>query len=166
MPAPPRRTLHGLAPVIGDGARVLILGSFPGRLSLEAGQYYANPKNQFWEIMENLTGTERGLSYRERIAALVSWRIALWDSIGSCIRVGSADNHIRSPLRNPVGHLLKSYPGIQLIACNGTVSFRFLLDPEQPLAIPVRTMPSTSPANARLSLDGKVRAWSEIMNFL
>jgi hypothetical protein len=37
--------LHGLPPIIDDGARVLILGNMPSVMSLGAQEYYANPRN-------------------------------------------------------------------------------------------------------------------------
>jgi hypothetical protein len=39
--------LHGLPPIINDGARVLILGNMPSVMSLGAHEYYANPRNAF-----------------------------------------------------------------------------------------------------------------------
>jgi hypothetical protein len=39
----------GFPPLSLPSAQVLILGSLPGRLSLERGQYYANPQNAFSE---------------------------------------------------------------------------------------------------------------------
>jgi hypoxanthine-DNA glycosylase len=42
--------LHGLPPIIDDGARVLILGNMPSVMSLGAQEYYANPRNAFWKL--------------------------------------------------------------------------------------------------------------------
>jgi double-stranded uracil-DNA glycosylase len=41
----------GFLPVSSPPARVLVLGSLPGRLPLERGEYYANPQNAFWKIV-------------------------------------------------------------------------------------------------------------------
>ena len=41
----------GFPPISSPSAHVLILGSLPGRLSLERGEYYANPQNAFWKIL-------------------------------------------------------------------------------------------------------------------
>jgi TDG/mug DNA glycosylase family protein len=41
----------GFPPVSSPSSRVLVLGSLPGRLSLERGEYYANPQNAFWTIV-------------------------------------------------------------------------------------------------------------------
>lgn len=37
-------------PAVAEGARVLILGSLPGEVSLARGQYYAFQRNAFWKI--------------------------------------------------------------------------------------------------------------------
>jgi hypothetical protein len=40
--------LEGLPPVLSPHTRLVVLGSFPGVASLQAGEYYAHPRNQFW----------------------------------------------------------------------------------------------------------------------
>jgi hypothetical protein len=45
--APPTTHATGFPPVVGPTSRVLILGSMPGRVSLAAGEYCAQPRNVF-----------------------------------------------------------------------------------------------------------------------
>jgi len=41
-------------PIADQRTRVLILGALPGQISLERREYYANPTNQFWRLMEGV----------------------------------------------------------------------------------------------------------------
>lgn len=69
----------GFPPVATTQATVLILGSLPGRLSLEMQQYYAQPRNTFWKLLGRLYGFEAEQPYADRLAALKENRVALWD---------------------------------------------------------------------------------------
>jgi hypoxanthine-DNA glycosylase len=69
---------RGLPPVLAADTRVLILGSFPGRASLAAAQYYAHPRNHFWPLMDALLGEALAARpYGERLARLRARGIGL-----------------------------------------------------------------------------------------
>jgi TDG/mug DNA glycosylase family protein len=76
----------GLPPVRGQSTEVIILGNFPGRLSLLDHEYYGNPQNHFWKIVEAFFQIDHHLPYSVRINRLTDQRIALWDVISACSR--------------------------------------------------------------------------------
>ena len=161
---------EGLSPIIGNEPRVLILGSFPSVISLERSGYYANPRNQFWKIMEAVCGIPETAGYQERIRFLKENHIALWDVVGGCSRTGSADASLKNIQTNNIAGILAEHPGIQCIVLNGRTAERLFLQAfrEDPV-ISSRTilgMPSTSPANAGMSLPEKVLKWKEILTYL
>lgn len=163
-PFPERCT--GLDPAIGDSPAVLILGSFPSRQSLLRSEYYGNPRNHFWQIIDALFFIDRHLPYANRVDQLCLHRVALWDVIHSCRREGSADDRIREPVVNDIDGLLAAHPSIRLIALNGTAAercyTRYRSRNPLPLPVPTLLLPSTSPANTRYSLAGKCRCWDVI----
>ncbi len=57
---------HCFEPIADRNAEILILGSMPGRESLEARQYYTNRRNAFWKIMAELLGFDPASSYEAR----------------------------------------------------------------------------------------------------
>ena len=43
--------IYSFPPISNENAKVLILGTMPGRVSLELNQYYGHPRNVFLEIV-------------------------------------------------------------------------------------------------------------------
>lgn len=151
--------LTGLPPVVGPGARVLVLGSFPGGMSLARARYYAHPRNQFWPILGALLGEPLpALPYEARLGRLRARRIALWDALGACRRRGSLDAAIRDPRGNDFDALLAALPELGAVAFNGATAAK-----SEPVfaarGLATYRMPSTSPAYAGLSLDAKLASW-------
>ena len=153
----------GLPPVRGQSPEVVILGSFPSRLSLLHHEYYGNPQNQFWRIIQALFHIDRSLPYRIRTSLLTGQGIALWDVISACRRVGSADTRIRDPVFHDLVGFFRSCPDLRFIVLNGTTAGRFFNSLKIPVGVPVAILPSTSPANTRFTLDEKVRRWEIIL---
>ena len=154
--------------------RVLILGSFPGVMSLTEGQYYAHPRNSFWNIMAELLGFDNSLEYRKRIEVLKEFRVGLWDVMESCQRDGSLDSSIRSPtiITNDFKMLFRNSQEIKAVFFNGSraeAEFKKRVVPhlgnEHHLKVMAR-LPSTSPAMATLSYESKCDAWRVITDYL
>ncbi len=157
-------SLHSFPPVARSDARVLILGSMPGGESLRRQQYYAHPRNAFWQILGSLFGFDPDLPYPERLNALKCARIALWDTLAGCERSGSLDSNIRDPEPNDITGLLRTCPEIRTICCNGTASFGFLRKYHPALFmrpnLEILRLPSTSPAAALYSFEEKRTSWT------
>jgi TDG/mug DNA glycosylase family protein len=150
---------RGLPSVTGPLPVVLILGSFPSVLSLKRSEYYGNPRNRFWAVMEELFAIPGALPYAERCQRLTQEGVALWDVVLGCSRVGSADSRIRSPVPNDIAGFIRAHPTIRLLALNGTTAAHLYHRYAEVPDIPSVTLPSTSPANAAVTFGEKVRAW-------
>ena len=157
-------TLHGLAPLVSDTTRVLILGSFPGGRSLQLQQYYAHPQNQFWKTLQAIWPEIPGAlcveSYEKRSEWLLARGLGLWDVYARCERQGSLDSAIRNAVPNDIAAL--QLPRLAAIAHNGGESYKHARHTRS-LGVPVVPLPSTSPANASWSFERKLAAWREVM---
>jgi TDG/mug DNA glycosylase family protein len=110
---------RGFAAISDPSARVLILGSLPGKQSLEQQRYYAKPQNVFWRIMGELVGAGPELPYEERTAVLTKAGIALWDVCASAQRTGSLDSDIKDHVTNDFAKFLAEHPHLKLVCFNG-----------------------------------------------
>ena len=91
----------------------------------------------------------------DSLKILLNNNIALWNTIKSCKREGSLDSDIQNEKRNDIRKLLKTYPNIETICLNGNKSYSAFKKsfPDLLEKYNCHKMPSTSPANARYSLD-------------
>jgi len=88
------------APVIPKSARVLILGSLPGQKSIDAGEYYAHPRNRFWPVIAAIAKRESvPTDYQAKLSLLESLGVALWDVVREAQRAGSLDSNITGEAR-------------------------------------------------------------------
>ena len=153
-------------PSIDNNSKILILGSMPGVKSLEEQQYYAHPQNRFWKVM-GVVCKEPLLyefDYDNKLKTLLDNKIALWDTIQTCKREGSLDSDIQNEIPNDIRQLLKKYPQIKTICLNGNKSYSSFKKyfPDLTEEYNCLKMPSTSPANARYSLNALIEEWAEI----
>lgn len=167
--------LTSLPPVVPPDCRVLVLGSMPGELSLARREYYAHPRNRFWQVMGELCDAHPALGYSDRLDRLGRCGIGLWDVLQHCVRAGSLDTGIRreSEITNDFHTLFARHPALRVVAFNGSKAahtFHRKVLPELDDQVAARAtlvdMPSTSPANASRSLSDLLREWSRILPYL
>ncbi len=160
--------IHSFKPVSNADAHILILGSMPGRKSLEQNQYYAHPSNVFWKIMGELVGAYPEMPYEERLAILQASGIALWDVLDSCVRETSMDSDIRHESANDFSSFFARHPHITQVFFNGNKAeqcFRKFVQGKQILPpLKLQRLPSTSPAHAGMCYADKLRAWRAAMD--
>ena len=162
---------QGFPPIADAHARILILGSLPGQVSLQRQQYYAQPQNAFWKIMGRLFGASPELPYEDRAQDLVRNRIALWDVCAAAQRPGSLDAAIvhSSVVPNDFAAFIATHPHVELICFNGGKAaelYRRLVLPGLPntrRAIRYATLPSTSPAHAAMPFEEKLTRWAAVL---
>lgn len=165
--------IHSFAPIEGDNARILILGSMPGLASLKANEYYGHRRNAFWPIMlaliNNSTPSYRVFeqtTYAQRCQQLRRSGIAAWDVLAACERPGSLDNAIvrGSEQANNISALLKRHPQLCTIVFNGKTAENLFYRHINTMAQNGKTLtflpkPSTSPAMASFDLMQKYTIW-------
>lgn len=158
----------GFAPIAAADARVLILGSLPGRTSLAMQQYYAQPHNAFWKIMGRIFGATQDLPYERRLELLRANRVAVWDVLAAGERVGSLDSAIvhSSAVINDFRGFFAKHSDIRSICFNGGTAaalYRRRVLPGLPMraaALHTAVLPSTSPAHAARTFAQKLELWS------
>jgi hypoxanthine-DNA glycosylase len=162
-------TSEGFPPIAHINARVLVLGSLPGRKSLLEKEYYAHSQNSFWAIMKEIFGVTG--NYKERCRGLLRQKVAVWDVLRASVRPGSMDADIlhETAIVNDFETFLNDHPRIQGIAFNGKMAAKLFKDRvsiEDRSGLRLIALPSTSPAYAAMPFAGKLELWRSGMNNL
>jgi double-stranded uracil-DNA glycosylase len=167
-------TKNSLDPFISSTSRTLILGTAPGRLSLELRRYYASPNNSFWSILERIYDEGIGQAYEAKLAFLENNHLALWDVLKAFEREGSLGSSFKQITCNDFSPFLKSHPSIRYIAFNCSKAQKmFKRYVQQNIGengqhIKYIILPSTSSTPGRYvkSFDKKVQEWAVLKNLL
>ena len=154
--------IHPLKPVFDKNSKILILGSFPSVKTREFGFYYGNKQNRFWKVLEILYGEKIKEDKKSKTEFLLRQKIALWDVIYKCDIIGSSDSSIKNVIPTDLEIILENSK-IEKIFCNGNKSFELYqkYQEENTKIKPVK-LPSTSPANAKYSVEKLVESWKII----
>lgn len=158
--------IHTIPPVFDENSKILILGSFPSVKSREADFFYGHPKNRFWCVVSAVLSHPEPHSVTEKKAMLLNNGIALWDVVASCDISGSSDSAIKNVVPNDI-RVITDVADIKKIYLNGGTASRLFYKYISPdIKIEAVTLPSTSPANARFSLEMLECEWGIIKEYI
>jgi len=161
-------THESIKPFIDNNSSILILGSFPSVKSREEEFYYAHKSNRFYKVLSNIYKEPLPTSIKAKKELLVKHHIALYDVIYSCDISNSDDSSIRNVTPINIKELLDKFPNINRIIINGNKAKelfnKYLLKDIDTKNIKVRYGPSTSSANAKMSLEALVEIYKKHIN--
>lgn len=155
-------THEKIPPVFNKHSKILILGSMPSPKSREEGFYYMHPQNRFWKILSILFQED----IKDRKEFVLRHYIALWDVVASCDIIGASDATIKNVIPNKIEKIIEQNPQIKIFTAGKTADkmYRKYIYPKtKQEAI---CLPSTSPANCRISMEQMLKEWRIILKYL
>ena len=154
---------HEIQPVLDSRSRVLLLGTMPSPASREQGFYYGHPQNRFWRVLAAIFDEPAPRTIEEKRDMLLRHHVALWDALASCEIEGASDASIRDAQPNDLARIFDA-ADIRAVFATGTKAgelYRKLIEPT--LGVPCTTLPSTSPANAKMKLADLVDVYGKTL---
>lgn len=154
-------------PIIFEDSRVLLIGTLPGKKSLETGFYYAGKSNYFWKFLSYYAGVPFPVTKQQKIELLKTTKVAVWDVYATGDRSESSkDKDIRNGILNDIPKFLREHPSIIKVGASGEHAYQ-IVKREFP-SLEVICLPSTSGANGgQWGMKDKTRkGWVEWRKFV
>ena len=165
----PKQPEPPIPDVLGPELRVLFCGINPGRVSAAAGAHFANPRNDFWRLLHATGFTPRLLEPAEQFE-LLAYRVGVTNA-ATRTTPGSGDLR-RSDFAGAAERLERIAQELkpQWIGFVGKEAYRGAFGERPELGEQQRrlgatrlfVLPSTSPANAAVPWDERLRWFAEL----
>lgn len=160
----------GFPPLMCENPEILILGTIPGKSSIDAGEYYHDNSNRMWRLLARLCGEELPSDYVGKKAMIARHHIVIWDYYKTVTRLDSTDKGIKFGDTNELAPLLVNNPSLNTIAINGYGKYKEFGASLQEIVsqcfpcrrIRVLRLPETSGLNAAWNLDRLYEEWKII----
>jgi len=168
------RAAAGAVPdVLAPGVRVVFCGINPGRWSAAAGAAVANPRNDFWRLLHPAGFTQRQLQPREQ-SELLRYGIGLTNAVRRTTRGSSelrkTDFAGASARLEEIAETLapRAIGFVGKVAYTGVFGGRAEhgLQDRRLGSTALFVLPSTSPANAAVSWDERLRWFRELKDLV
>jgi len=138
----------------------------PSPKSREVGFYYTHPQNRFWKTIAEVLDAPFPATIEEKTDLLHSRNIAIWDVLSSCEISGADDSTIKEAVANDFTHLFAT-ADIQAVFTTGKkATALFQKHCEAKYGFTPIYLPSTSPANCRMSQQELTDAYSVLIPYL
>ena len=167
MPTPPRTSPppeSALPDILAPGLKIVFCGINPGLRSAAAGCHFANPRNDFWRLLADSGLTPRLLDPSEQWA-LLEYGYGVTNAAKRVTR-GSGDLR-RGDFADAAARLARIATELRPagLAFVGKAAYEGTFRARPPLGLQERSLgatwlfvlPSTSPANAAVSYDERLR---------
>ena len=167
----PKQPESAIPDVLGPGLRVLFCGINPGRVSAAAGAHFANPRNDFWRLLHAAGFTPRLLEPAQQFE-LLTYRVGVTNAAARTTP-GSGDLR-RRDFAGAAGRLERIARELkpEWIGFVGKEAYRGAFGERPELGEQQRrlgdtrlfVLPSTSPANAAVPWEERLRWFAELAN--
>ena len=145
---------------------MLILGTMPSPKSRENGFYYSHPRNRFWPVMAKVFGEEVPKTPEEKADFCLQNKIALWDVLSECDIAGASDASIKNAVPNVMSVIFEKAKIKAVFATGSTAAKLYKKHIEPKTGVPAMALPSTSPANAKVSFDELFEEYKVITDYI
>ena len=154
---------HPFSPVYNQYSQILILGSLPSVVSVERGFYYMHPQNRFWKVLSRIYEEDaNSMNIEDKTNFVLKHHLALYDVVAVCDIKNSSDASIENVVCTDLEEILKN-SDIHRILLNGNKAYTLFCKAYPKLKDMAIALPSTSSANARISLDELSRVWEDAL---
>lgn len=154
---------HPFMPIYNAASEILILGSLPSIESVKRGFYYMHPENRFWKVLSRIYEEDAyHMSIEDKSLFILKHHLALYDIIYSCTIKNSSDSSITNPICTNIKEVLRGM-NTKKILLNGKTAYQIFIKQYPELKEIAICLPSTSSANARVSLDALTLIWKEAL---
>lgn len=152
--------IHTIDPVFDRNSRVLVLGSIPSPKSREEGFFYGHPRNRFWQVLAAIFDEPVPAAIEDKRDLLLRRHIALWDVVASCDIEGASDASIRNAEPNDLERIFSAADIEAVFATGAKAGELYARLCEKRFGKPCAVLPSTSPANAKESVESLTKAYA------
>ena len=156
---------HTVNPIYDKNSKILILGTMLSPKSRAAGFYYSHPQNRFWKTIAEVLGAEVPVTIEEKTNLLHANGIALWDVLASCRISGADDSSIKDAVVNDFTPLFEKADIKAVFTTGKKATDLFKKHCAEQYGFEPIYLPSTSPANCRMSQQELTAAYSVIKSY-